>query len=85
LKGKYMIKQANVESPLAAERLCVLRFRDGRKMELRGKDVPSVGALLVFFKRRKLRRSQERSRPGALKLRMLHDLKQRRLAQLQQA
>jgi hypothetical protein len=48
--------------PKADDRICIIRTSNGVEMELRGADVPSVAAVLLFFKKRKLRALQERNR-----------------------
>jgi hypothetical protein len=65
------------------ERLCTIHTRDGVRMELRGADAPSVGAVLLFFKRRKLAAIQaKRAKVGgsedlSSKQRMARDLNDR--------
>lgn len=63
------------------ERLCTIHTRDGVKMELRGADAPSVGAVLLFFKRRKLAAIQAKRANGGRsedpKQRMARDLNDR--------
>lgn len=61
------------------ERVCIIRTRDGVKMELRGADAPSVPTVLLFYKRRKLaaaKRANHISEDGA-KQRMARDLNNR--------
>jgi hypothetical protein len=66
---------------LQEERVCIIRTGDGVKMELRGADAPSIGAVLLFFKRRKLAAIQaKRSNRGKSedpKQRMARDLNDR--------
>ncbi|WP_299806627.1 hypothetical protein [Tardiphaga sp.] len=61
-----------------SERLCVIRTSDGVETEHRGCDVPSVAAVLLFFKKRKLRALQERNgKPEDRRQRMARDLRDR--------
>ncbi|MEH2477531.1 hypothetical protein V1282_000888 [Nitrobacteraceae bacterium AZCC 2146] len=62
----------------AEERVCIIRTRDGRESVHRGAEVPSVTAVLLFYKRRKLREAQERNRsPQDRKQHMARDLRDR--------
>ncbi|MBB4428017.1 hypothetical protein GGD66_006603 [Bradyrhizobium sp. CIR48] len=38
------------------QRICVIRLRDGRRLEFKDAEVPSTQALMIFFKRRKEKR-----------------------------
>jgi hypothetical protein len=46
------------------ERVCIIRTRDGVKMEFRGDDAPSIKSTLLFFKRRKLAAIQAKRANG---------------------
>lgn len=46
----------------SSERHCIIRTSDGVQTEHRGADAPSVEAVLLFFKQRKLKALQERNR-----------------------
>jgi hypothetical protein len=65
------------------ERVCIIRTRDGVKMELRGADAPSVASVLLFFIRLQTKRLQtKRAKVGASenlssKQRMARDLNDR--------
>lgn len=63
------------------ERVCIIRTRDGVKMEFRGKDAPSIKAVLLFYKRRKLAAIQAKRSNGGKsedpKQRMARDLNDR--------
>jgi hypothetical protein len=63
------------------ERVCIIRTRDGVKMEFRGDDVPSIKSTLLFFKRRKLAAIQAKrangDNPENPKQRMARDLNDR--------
>jgi hypothetical protein len=62
----------------STQRVCVIRTRDGKVSEHRGRDAPSVNAVLLFYKRRKLKDLQERNRsPLDRKQRMLRNLQSR--------
>lgn len=49
---------------LPRDRVCIIRTRDGVKMEFRGDDAPSIKATLLFFKRRKLAAIQAKRANG---------------------
>jgi hypothetical protein len=66
---------------LPEERVCIIRTRDGIKMEFRGDDAPSIKSTLLFFKRRKLAAIQAKRANGDKsedpKQRMARDLNDR--------
>jgi hypothetical protein len=60
------------------ERVCIIRTRDGVKMELRGADAPSVASVLLFFKRLQTKRAKVgESENLSSKQRMARDLNDR--------
>jgi hypothetical protein len=85
VQGSDSARDAVISSPTkkiyiapTSERVCTIRTRDGRESVHRGADAPSVNAVLLFFKRRKLKALQERTRsPLDRKRRMARDLLQR--------
>jgi hypothetical protein len=49
---------------------CIIKFSGGRKIELKGEDVPSTRAILLFLKKRKEKRAKVVERLPAMRERL---------------
>jgi hypothetical protein len=51
-------------------RTCLIKFSGGRQIELKGEDVPSTRAILLFLKKRKEKRAKAAERLPAMRERL---------------